>query len=190
MRYGVNVRDSDNDDTWVKNNKIINPVTAFINNGGTRTIFDDPVILAESGAAASVGATTDETTLATISVPGNAMGANGRVQVETLWSYTNGADDKTARVRFSGASGTQYLVTALTTTATLNHVVVIQNANATNSQVGSFISTVAYNASTAAHVTSSVDTTADTTVVITGQKETSGDTMTLLWYRVTLTYRP
>lgn len=184
MRYGVNVRDSDITGTRVEDNEIINYVTAKINNGTTDTIWGRPYILKQSAVAVSAGADTTEDTLATITIPANIIGPNGSVEVLTLWSYTNSANNKTLRVRFSGASGTQYLNTAVTTTATLQHLAIIRNVNSASSQKAGYNGTVSFSTSGNAPVTSSVDTTAATTVVITGQKASSGETLTLESYEV------
>lgn len=136
----------------------------------------------------SVTGTVNETTLATINVP--VMGPNDFVEVYTTWAYTNSANTKTLRVRFGGASGTQYLGTTQSTSATTSDYRRIMNAGATNSQVGNYsTSGNPYSASSGAIVTSSVDTTVATTIVISGQLANSGETMTLSNYYAVLTRR-
>lgn len=147
-------------------------------------------VLAVSGAAVSVSASTSEEALATITVPANALGVNGALRISTSWSYTNGADDKTMRVRFSGVSGTIFQSNLATTTATNHAICVIQNANSTSSQKGGAGSglTGGIGVSSGALATASVDTTSETTVVITGQKENSANTLTLERYLVEIIY--
>lgn len=149
-----------------------------------------PYVLAQSASPVSGAADTAENTLATITVPANAMGPNGSLRIWTSWTFTNGADDKIIRARFSGAAGTIYTTNTLTTTLSTRTVFEISNRNATNSQVGSCSSSAsAFGANSAnALVTSTVDTTAATTIVITGQKETGGDTLTLERYLVEVLY--
>jgi hypothetical protein len=144
--------------------------------------------LAASGAqVADKGNVTSEETFATIAVPAFAMGANGMLRVWMQWNYTNSANDKTARVRFSGAAGTIFYSHVATTSASLGSVALIQNRNATNSQVGGPLTLAAgMGAGLTAAATASVDTTADTTIVITGQKETGTETLTLERYFVEL----
>lgn len=142
--------------------------------------------LAQSWAAVSCPADTSEDTLATITIPANALGANGSIRLHAQFSMTSSANNKTMRVRFSGGSGTQYL--SITQTTISNGLVdlVIANRGATNSQVGTTLfftgggALQLNNGSTPP--TSAVDTTAQTTIVITGQKASAGETLTLEGY--------
>lgn len=149
-----------------------------------------PRILARSAVAVSCPADTSEDTLATITVPAGALGANGQLRIATLWSFTNNGNTKSTRIRYSGAAGTKYHETTnWTTQLAVAGSTTIANRNATNSQVGQTLisSTVASALNPAtAPVTSAVDTTAATTVVITGQKATAGDALTLESYLVEL----
>jgi hypothetical protein len=72
----------------------INPRRNGVSNG--------PVILAQSGAASSVTGTTTETTLASVTIPGGMMGANGSVRISAKWSYTNSANAKNLFVKLAG----------------------------------------------------------------------------------------
>jgi hypothetical protein len=153
-------------------------------NGVTRG--PEGYVLAASGAqVADKGNVTSEQTFVTVTVPANAMGANGMLRIWYAWNYTNSANDKTLRVRFSGAAGTQFHAYVATTSASDSAVVTIQNRNATNSQTGG-PSTTAFGmgGGTTSMTTASVDTTAETTIVITGQKETGTETLTLERYIV------
>jgi hypothetical protein len=142
-------------------------------------------VLASSAVAVSCPADTNEDVLATITVPGNSMGLNGSLRIWTLWTMTNSANNKTIRVRFSGANGAQYMVVTNTTTATYHAVTLLGNRGAANSQVGQ-MSNGLIASSSGAVVTSAVDTTVDTTIVITGQKASAGETITLERYLVEL----
>jgi hypothetical protein len=144
-------------------------------------------LIAKSGTAVSAPADTNEDTLATITVPANAMGANGALRIKADFTVTSSGNTKTMRIRFSGASGTQYVNDARTAITGVFYDIVIYNAGATNSQK----STTGFGATSGASIiiaptTSSVDTTAATTVVITGQKGSSGETLTLNWFSVEL----
>lgn len=148
-----------------------------------------PIILAQSWAAVSGAADTNENTLATITVPANAMGANGRLRIQTQWTFTNNANNKTVRIRFSGAAGTQYLVnTSASVAGILQATTTIANRGATNSQIGAstLVAATTFGVNGTASTTSAVDTTAATTLVITAQKATGTDTMTLDGYTVEL----
>lgn len=139
-------------------------------------------VLAKSAVAISAPADTNENTLASIPVLGSALGANGIIRITTTWTVTNNANAKTLRVRFSGASGTQYLNAAAASMTGFSAIVEIANRNSIALQVGG----AKYFASTPAAGwvagTSAVDTSALTSLVITGQKATAGDTLTLESY--------
>lgn len=145
-------------------------------------------LIAQSASPASNTATTSEETLATITIPANAMGANGSVTIRASFTYTNSANNKTMRIKFGG---TTYKSVVDTTTATHQLSVTVYNRNATNSQVSDQSSTVAtpYSTSSNALVTSAVDTASDVTVLITGQKASSGETLTLEAYQVVAHYK-
>ena len=147
-------------------------------------------VLAASGASASHTGDTNETALATVTVPAGAMGANGALRITALWSYTNSANTKIFRCRFgNGLSGTAFINTTATTTAASRLFTTIQNRNATNSQIagsagGNFTAT------TTANVTGTIDTTASQSVTLSGLLASSGETITLESYVVELLYQP
>lgn len=143
-----------------------------------------PVVLAQSWAAVSVPADATEDTLATITVPANTLGANGALRVTTQWSYTNSVNNKTMRIRYSGAAGTIYMAIVATTTVSYYDVRTIANRGLTNSQIGFVAGSSILTLSGGSAVTSAVDTTAATSLVITGQKASSGETLTLEGYLV------
>jgi hypothetical protein len=148
-------------------------------------------IIDASAVSVSAGANTSENTLATITIPGGSLGANGMLRITTMWSYTNNANAKTPRIRFGGTSGTQYLSFAATTSASTQTQQIIRNVNATNSQKGWISgSPICFTSSASSPVTSAVDTTASQDIVITGQKAVSGDTLTLESYLVEALYLP
>jgi hypothetical protein len=148
-------------------------------------------VLANSAVAVPLTATTSETILATINIPANSMGPNGIIRVTTIVTNTNSVDAKTARVRFGGIGGTDYLGSAQTTQTNMHTYRLIQNRNSLSSQIGtaSGLSNVMAPTSVAP-ATSTVNTGADTTIVITGQLANAADTMTLESYFVELMYRP
>lgn len=174
---------------------LANPVTVATGGTGSTTAraaaaaLGVPYILSQSGASVSCPADTTEDTLATITVPANALGANGVLRILTTWTFTNSANNKTMRVRYSGGAGTIYSSNVQTTQATSQVLTLISNRNATNSQVGAANDHDGLTlGSASAIVTSAVDTTASTTIVITGQKANSGETLRLERYVVELLY--
>lgn len=151
-------------------------------------------VLAASGVRVAHTGSASETTLATITVPPNAMGANGRVRVKAVFGFADDGDTTgtwTPRVRFNGVSGTIYAGPTLANTTTAYVLEVdISNRNATNSQVGpSNSSTGGWGQNSNPIITSAVDTTAAVDVVISGQLADSGDTMRLESYTVELLYQ-
>ncbi len=150
------------------------------------TVTGVPDIVATSGNPVSVGAVTTEQTLATITVPANAVGTNGYVVVFISFTQTNNANSKTIRVRFGGSAGTAHFDANLANTAYLARLVYVANTNSATAQRGgsSLSNTVGFGAGSSTPVTSTVDTTASWDIVISGQKAVSGDTLTLSQYHV------
>lgn len=139
--------------------------------------------LAYATTAVAGGADTNENTLGTITVPANAMGANGILRITARWTYTNNANNKTMRARWSGGAGTVVWGPTRTTQLGSSTIIIIANLGATNAQ--RYFSLNNNDASTAdgnAGGTTAVDTTAATSVVLTGQKALAGDTLTLEHY--------
>lgn len=151
-----------------------------------------PVLIAASAVAVALTGTTSETALATNSIKGRAMGPNGFLEVETTWSWTNSANNKTPRVRLGGIAGTAFQDAVATTTGHGAFRRIVANRNSNSSQVGSFATSItnSYSVGSGGAPTGSVNTALDQDLVITGQLANSGETMTLEGYRIWLTYRP
>lgn len=146
------------------------------------------IILAASSGSVSCAADTAENALATITVPGGWMGLNGILRWHAVWTYTNSANTKTIRTRFGGVAGTIYFSIAPTTTTYSRDFRQLQNQGAANSQKGvtAVVTSTTWASDAASIVTSSVDTSADTSLVFSGQKASSGETLTLESYLVEL----
>lgn len=143
--------------------------------------------IAQSFSVVTAPADTNEDTLATITVPANAMGANGMLRVTAMWAYTSSANNKTLRIRYSGGSGTAFFQTTQTTNAGMSATILIANTNVTNAQIGYIdASSTTFGGAIVTRPTAAVDTTAATTVVITGTKASAGETMQLVGYCVEL----
>lgn len=155
------------------------------------TVTGVPDIVAQSATSVSVGAVTTETTLATITIPANAVGPNGWVKVIHSVTVTNGANNKTHRVRVGGIAGTAICDATLTTSNGATRVTLIANRNSASSQVG--LAPAGNNSGapgqfTSGYPTSTVNTASAWDLVITGQKANSGDTLTLEAYQVIVCY--
>lgn len=144
-----------------------------------------PRILASSASAVTAPADTAVNTLATYTLPAGTMGVNGEIEVEAIFTVNNNANTKTPRLHFGGSN---IAGQALASSAASVERWVLKNRT-TSSQIGrpAAAGTGGYGATTASVSTLAIDTTAAVTILITGQKATAGDTMTLEGYTITLT---
>jgi hypothetical protein len=133
--------------------------------------------------------TTAETAFATIALPIGGWGNNGLLRVTTLWTFS-GAAAKTPRVRLGGIGGTAFLDLAQTSNLAQQHVAIIRNRNSASSQIGYAAGSAAFNAGSAANVTSAVNTAAAHDLVISGQLASAAESMALEAYHVEILKRP
>lgn len=152
---------------------------------GIPTIPANPTAVSD-GKGAFTGATT-ELAGPTITVPANAIGANGQLRVTSTWASNNNANAKVGRIRFSGSGGNQALQITLTSSVDGWGDVIISNAGATNSQNCSGVSSISTNTSPFAATISAVDTTAATTIVHSLIHTTATDNVVLVaWHDILL----
>lgn len=172
-------------DAAIGGNTVFSNTAGNYSDAGTRTVFDS-YTLAKSAVAVSAPADATEDTLATITIPANALGANGAIRFRAMLSYTNSVNNKTIRVKFGG---TQIYATVQTASVALELNGFVANRNATNSQTSNVIDTkqAAAGSFMAGPAPAAIDTTAATTLTITGQKATAGETLTLESYVCDLT---
>lgn len=142
-----------------------------------------PIVLGQSAVAVPLTGGTGETTLATITVPAGALGANGRVVIEVDFTHTNSANAKTLRVKWG--SSTSYSP-APTTTAGTSAQIIIANRNVTNSQRVLTKQLNSANSTAYGSGTPTQDTTASVDITITGQLALGTETITLESYQVLL----
>lgn len=142
-----------------------------------------PYILAHSGTIASVTGTLVATTLVTVTIPANAMGANGAIRIVPFWSNNNSANNKTFEIKFGG---TTYYSATVTTSQNTQAFIVIRNNNATNSQKGFTGPAFGNGAVATAMLTSSVDTTSAVSLTFVATLANTGDTASLEGYTVEL----
>lgn len=142
------------------------------------------IVIAKSGVAVPLTGTTSETTLATITIPAGAMGANGLIRVSSVWSYTNSANNKTLRARFGGTS---IAATAYTTTASAPLGCLIANRNSASSQVVGLASGL-FAATNTTPTTSSINTSNAADITLLGTLASAAETITLESYLVELSY--
>ena len=148
-------------------------------------------ILGASAVATSVTGTLSETTLATVTIPGGAIGANGVVRVTMLWTYTNNANNKIWRLRLNGIGGTAIVGITRTTSAGDLDQRIIWNRNSQSSQVAfSSSTTPAFTNTAGAPLTAAIDTSTARDLVFTGNLANIADSITLESYLVEIAYRP
>ena len=140
-----------------------------------------------TGGAVPVTGTVTETNLVAVKVPAGTLGANGRAECDIFFTYPTSANTKNLIARAATTSGaisggTIYLNQSSTTTTSFRASIFIQNQNATNSQVGG-PNTIAFGTSSAALITSAIDTTADFWININAIVAGAGEVVTLTSYR-------
>jgi hypothetical protein len=138
-------------------------------------------MLATSAVAVSHTGGTTETTLATIAVPANAMGANGVLRVTALWSVgASNANAKVARVYYGGTSfGAASIVNAFS----MQKLVQISNRNSVSSQIAFASSTNSF-ALGGANATGAVNSATALDVTLRVELANAADTITLEAYTV------
>jgi hypothetical protein len=139
-------------------------------------------VLAQSSVAVSHTGSVTETTLATITVPADTMGNNGRLRITAHWSYTNDASNKITRIRFNGS---QLVSATNTTTAQQRQQIELANQNSLSAQIVSIPGApTGFGTTTTAILTHTIDTSADRNITITGELADTADTITLQSYVV------
>lgn len=144
-----------------------------------------PVVLKSGSVAAHTG-TTAETVLASATIPGGKMGANGKLRISIIGQHTNDAHNKYWRVRLGGAGGTAFLDVLGQNDDCVHAAVEIQAKNSQALQVGYIASAASsFGIATGSPATASQDMTADKDLVITGElANDSADSMTLQSYTI------
>ncbi|RJQ38257.1 MAG: hypothetical protein C4555_05180 [Dehalococcoidia bacterium] len=146
-------------------------------------------VLAKITTAFGHTGSTAETSLASITVPAGAMGPNGSIRITVLISANDGTDTRTYRLRMGGMSGTIYRAISMGANLTLRDQCEITNRNSVASQIGFATgSGGGFGGSTAAAVTSTVNTNASFTIEITGELSNAADTITREYILVELFY--
>lgn len=133
--------------------------------------------------------TTDETLLASVTIPASALRTNGELAYDVLWTMTNGADDKTLRVRLgtaAGVAGTAFTARVVTTNAGGRLSGRIKWRNSQSAQVGQPAGISGVSESTGSVVTGTLDGSAALVLSITGQLENAANSMTIQAYSVSV----
>jgi len=154
----------------------------------TRLVKGIYIVGMSAATGMTVTGTTGETTLATVAVPGNSMGANGAIRVTAQWTKTGTAGTGEAKIKFGGTTFFDSGAAGATAISGRQQTE-IHNRGATNSQIGTSISAGTGNwnlQSTTASVATALDTTSSQNVTFTCQLGNTGDTCELSSYTVEL----
>lgn len=151
-------------------------------------------VLAQAGGTWSVSATTAEEIIATILVPAGALGSAGRIVIDTTFEFTASTNQKKVRLRAGavgdGLSGTAFQeFSTVSGTAVVAHFAGGMQAITASSQVGLQNENTVnwYSVSTVAPAALTLDSSAVIEIVITGEKASAGETLSMRAYQVLLT---
>lgn len=143
------------------------------------------VLVYQSAVQATAPADTNYNSLATVTIPGGTMGANGRAEVFAVWQMTNNVNGKLVGVRVSSATGTVIIQNSVPSQASCTMLGSWANRNSQSSQVtGTPNVSGGLGGTTTVVNTTTVDTSGDVALHFSAQKSTAGDTITLESYRV------
>lgn len=148
----------------------------FVSNGTRWKPLGGSCVIAQTNTTSAVTGTVSETLLYSFTVPGGLMSTNGILEFRTLLYYTNSANTKTSRIRFTSLSGALLVQNAVTTTDTGQYLHYWANNGTTNSQKR-YVNNFGVTASTVA--TTSIDTTADFLIVYSATLTNTGEFMNL-----------
>lgn len=138
-----------------------------------------------SGNVTLEGANVDRT-LATVSVPAGCMGANGRITVETLWTYQTSGNIKTFNQKFAGTF-VFHIQTATTSNLSTFLAGFVNQSAAAQKQITSPYGS-GLGATTSAIATAAIDTTAAQDITIVGKSAVVNEYVQLESYKITLSY--
>lgn len=164
----------------------------WTSNGTYWSPLNGEVTLAQSGVTVSLTGTTSETVLATYTLPGGLMSANGQIEIIHFWNVPSTASNKQIRVRHSSLGGgiagdMYYYYNAATTIIGLQGITCIRSANSTTAQKGWGIGTTGPSgigaiASTLRSFARGLQN--DSDIVLTAQLADTSETVTLEAYSI------
>lgn len=129
------------------------------------------------GSGTSHTGSTAETTLGTVTLAANTMGANGLLRVTSFWTMTGTANTKTPRVKFGGTtiSGNASMAATLSQSV----ISIVNNKTAATQTATGLGSATGLGNIAATSLSLAIDTTADVTILFTGQLANSADSIAL-----------
>jgi len=142
-----------------------------------------PYILAKSGAAVTAPLDTSKNALATVSVPANAMGANGQLRITALFNCATATTNRTLTIDYGG---TTFHSKVLSNEVNMELHTLICNMNSASAQqsLPKFYSVNGVQLQTP--VTGAIDTTSAQNLVLSVTKATGADPCILKHYLIEL----
>jgi hypothetical protein len=137
-------------------------------------------ILSGSAVAIACASASFDEILASFLIPAGALGVNSILQIEPLWTFSSSANNKILKVKIGGA--TVYSATR-TTTVKEGPLVVLANRNSLASQFQPYDNNYVTGGS-GVPATYTIDFSVNQTLQIMGQRASSGDALTLEYFRV------
>lgn len=117
----------------------------WISNGTYWSPLNGEVTLAQSGNAVNMTGAATEQVMATYTLPGGLMSANGQIEITHFWNVVNSSNNKTVRVRHSdvggGVSGEAYYSFTQTAIVGIQAITCIRANNSVSKQKGWGIAT-------------------------------------------------
>lgn len=128
----------------------------------------------------SIGATTSETTVASYTVPANILGTTGGILVKFIAVNSWSGGPGTIRVKFG--STTIQSITPTYNNGNMIYEALIKNNASASAQIGTFrlwqfLNTGSHSQAGSVTNSASEDTTSNKDIVVTGQKQDTGDTL-------------
>lgn len=148
-----------------------------------KTLGTDKVI-AQTAVAVPLTGSTSETTLATITVPASAMGANGRVEIYIDTGFTGTAGNKTINVYFGGTLTMTHAAGAAETIGRPSDIRITNRNNASSQRWDARWINASSSQGKASQGTTAINTGSSVDIVIKGQLGNAADTLTLEAYQV------
>ena len=136
-------------------------------------------VLSNSAVAISCSSTAFDEVLASFTIAAGTLGVNSILQIEPLWTCASSANNKIVKVKLG--SSTVYSATR-TTSVKEGPLIVLANRNSLASQIQPYDNNY-MTAGSGTPATYAIDFSVNVTVQITGQRASTGDTLTLEYYR-------
>lgn len=154
--------------------------------GFSGSAFPAGRILAQSAQAVSLTGSTDETTLASLTIPAGLIKTNGGILVYSHWSMTGNTNNKRKRIKLGSKSFLDLTTSGGTIVSYARELWIFARGRASQVAMGAGITGGAVGQQAVATATATEDLDTDLTLAITGQLGTGTDTLTLEAYSVQL----